>query len=132
MTKQDFMKDLQALYLELQDRQAVLNGFYALLEGEHETAEALVEGFLDLLKLEKSDDTVMAALTRIVNLREDALEQVLSKAGHTDAEIRSKKELAYGFVSMMHIRRHESLIGWIEQQKLLTPFYRALIVHPVW
>jgi hypothetical protein len=62
-----------------------------------------------------------------VNLREDALEQVLQKAGLDDAAIRAKKELAYGFVSMMHIARHERLIGWIDEQKLLTPFYRALI-----
>jgi len=122
------MNDLQAIYLELQDRQAELNGFYDLLEGTHEKAAQAVDAFLSLLEIPKSDDTVMAALTRIVNLREDALEQVLGKLELSDEEIRIKKELAYGFTSMMHITRHESLIGWIEQQKLLTPFYRALIV----
>jgi len=39
-----------------------------------------------------------------------------------------KKELAYGFVSTMHITRHESFIAWVEEHKLLTPFYRALIL----
>ncbi len=127
MTQQQFMNDLQAIYLELQDRQFELNSFYALLDGTHEKAEQLVGSFLNLLKLERNDDTVMAALTRIINLREDALEQVLSKADFSAEEIRVKKELAYGFVSMMHITRHERLIGWIEEQKLLTPFYRSLI-----
>jgi hypothetical protein len=127
MTQQQFMNDLQAIYLELQDRQSELNGFYGLLDGEHEKAEQLVGSFLKLLNLERDDDTVMAALTRIVNLREDALEQVLGKLELSDAQIRMKKELAYGFVSMMHITRHERLIGWIEEQKLLTPFYRSLI-----
>jgi len=121
------MQDLQAVYLELQDRQAELNGFYDLLNTEHAKAKKTVEAFLQLLDLPKNDDTVMAALTRIVNLREDALEQVLQKEGFDEEKIRLKKELAYGFVSMMHIARHESLIGWIEQQKLLTPFYRALV-----
>jgi len=122
------MKDLQAVYVELQDRQVALNSFYELLNGAHEKAEQSVDAFLKLLDVPKNDDTVMAALTRMVNLREDALEQVLGKLGLTGEEIRSKKELAYGFVSMMHIARHESLMGWIDQQKLLTPFYRALMV----
>jgi len=127
MTQQQFMNDLQAIYLELQDRQSELNGFYDLLNGEHPRAEQSVDAFLSLLDIPKNDDSVMAALTRMVNLREDALEQVLNKLELTPEEIRVKKELAYGFVSMMHITRHESLIGWIEQQKLLTPFYRSLI-----
>jgi len=127
MTKEQFTQDLQAVYLELQDRQAELNGFYALTEEEHPKAAQTVEAFLQLLELPKNDDTVMAALTRIVNLREDALEQVMQKEGLDEAAIRLKKELAYGFVSMMHITRHESLIGWIEEQKLLTPFYRSLM-----
>ena len=127
MTKEQFTQDLQAVYLELQDRQAELNGFYALTEEEHPKAAQTVEAFLQLLELPKNDDTVMAALTRIVNLREDALEQVMQKEGLDEAAIRLKKELAYGFVSMMHITRHESLIGWVEERKLLTPFYRSLM-----
>ncbi len=127
MTQEQFMKDLQAVYLELQDRQAELNGFYDLLKGEHSQAQQSVDVFLNLLGLPNNDDTVMAALTRMVNLREDALDQVLQKMELSEEEIRVKKELAYGFVSMMHITRHESLIGWIEERKLLTPFYRSLI-----
>ncbi len=128
MKKQQFTDDLQKIYDEVQRRQEELNGYYELMKGEHSEAQQLVDRFLNLLQIRKGDDSVMAALTRIVNLREDALEQILQKSGLSDEEIRAKKELAYGFVSMMHIARHESLIAWIEEQKLLTPFYRALIV----
>ena len=133
MTQQDFLTDLQTLYDALQRRQTELNDYYMLLKGGHEEAEEVVANFLRLLGLERTDETTMAALTRIVNLRENALEQVLTKAGFSEEDIRARKELAYGFVSMMHIARHETLIGWIEEQKLLTPFYRALIfgVHYV-
>ena len=129
MTQQQFMNDLQAVYLELQDRQAALNGYYDLLDDSknHEKANEVVDAFLKLVDLPRVRESEMAALTRIVNLREDALEQVLQKAGVDEEGIRLKKELAYGFVSMLHIARHESLIGWIERQKLLTPFYRSLI-----
>ncbi len=126
--KQQFTKDLQTIYNELQSRQAELNSYYDLLKGEHQKALELVDGFLALLKVKKDDDSIMAALTRIVNLREDALEQVLKKQDFSEEDIRIKKELAYGFVSMLHISRHESLIGWIEKEKLLTPFYRSLIL----
>jgi len=129
MTKENFMKDLQIIYDELQHRQENLNRYYDLLDKskQHERADKVVGAFLELLGLERNSDTEMAALTRIVNLREDALVQVMEKAGLSDEEIRLKKELAYGFVSMLHIARHESLIGWIEEHKLLTPFYRGLI-----
>ena len=127
------MKDLQIIYDELQKRQAELNSYYQMLEKEHERADEAVSAFLTLLDLEKSDDTVMAALTRIVNLREDALEQVLRKSTLNEDEIIVKKELAYGFVSTMHINRHEHFLRWVEAQQLLTPFYRDLMlgVHQV-
>jgi hypothetical protein len=129
MTQEQFMKDLQIIYDELQHRQESLNRYYDLLDKnkQHERADKVVGAFLELLGLERNSDTEMAALTRIVNLREDALVQVMEKTGLSEEEIRLKKELAYGFVSMLHIARHESLIGWIEEHKLLTPFYRGLI-----
>ena len=127
------MQDLQTIYDELQNRQAQLNSYYQLLDKGHDRAKEVIDAFLTLLDLEKNDDSVMAALTRIVNLREDALDQVLQKSNFSDEEIIVKKELAYGFVSSMHINRHESFINWVEDNKLLTPFYRALIlgVHQV-
>ncbi len=129
MTKEQFMKDLQIVYDELQNRQASLNGYYDLLDENktHERADAIVDAFLKLVEIPRNKESEMAALTRIINLREDALEQVLQKHGCSEEEIRVKKELAYGFVSTLHIARHESLIGWIEEKKLLTSFYRGLI-----
>ena len=124
------MEDLQTIYDELQARQGTLNKYYELLEeGKiHERANVVVDAFLKLLDIPRDKDAEMAALTRIVNLREDALEQVLEKNGFTKEEIAMKKELAYGFVSTMHITRHEMFISWVEEKKLLTPFYRSLIL----
>jgi len=130
MKQQQFMKDLQVIYDELQHRQGSLNKYYELLDSSkrHERAYAVVDAFLKLLDIPRDKDSEMAALTRIVNLREDALEQVLEKSGASKKEIAMKKELAYGFVSTMHITRHESFIAWVEEHKLLTPFYRSLIL----
>lgn len=130
MNKQKFMEDLQVIYDELQLRQASLNKYYELLDEDkgHDRANKVVEAFLSLIDIPRNKDSEMAALTRFVNLREDALEQVLEKNGCTKEEIAMKKELAYGFVSTMHITRHESFISWVEEHKLLTPFYRSLML----
>ena len=128
--KKQFMQDLQTIYDELQKRQAELNSYYDILDEKKTNARAveLVDAFLKLLDIPQSKDAQMAVLTRMVNLREDALEQVLQKSGNTKEEIVMKKELAYGFVSTMHINRHESFITWVEEKKLLTPFYRSLML----
>ncbi len=130
MQTEQFMKDLQIIYDELQYRQGTLNKYYELLDESktHERANVVVDAFLKLLDIPRDKDSEMAALTRIVNLREDALEQVLEKGGASKKEIAMKKELAYGFVSTMHITRHEAFISWVEEHKLLTPFYRSLIL----
>jgi len=130
MKKQQFMKDLQVIYDELQFRQESLNKYYELLDEKkgHDRANKVVDAFLSLLDIPRNKDSEMAALTRIVNLREDALDQVLEKNGCSKEEIAMKKELAYGFASTMHITRHESFITWVEENKLLTPFYRSLML----
>ena len=125
--REKFMADLQKIYDELQKRQKELNGYYALISGPHDKAEQAVSDFLSEVGLERTGESVMAALTRLVNLREDALEQVLQKAGFSEDEIIAKKEKAYLFVSRFHLDRHASLIAWIREHQLLDSFYRTLI-----
>ena len=121
------MNDLQKIYDELQERQKSLNDYYKVLDGEHPIAKSLIEDFLNKMHLPINSDTMMASLTRLVNLREDALEQVLQKEGFSEEEIIAKKEEAYQFVKEMHLTRHEYLIAWIKSENLLTPFYQILI-----
>ena len=121
------MHDLQRIYDELQTRQQSLNEYYKLLEGDHCEAKELVENFLTKMSLPLNSDTSMAALTRLINLREDALDQVLQKADFSEEEIIEKKEEAYLYAKNMHLSRHEYLIAWIKSENLLTPFYRTLI-----
>jgi len=125
--KQQFMQDLQTIYDELQKRQQSLNDYYKLLEGEHLEAALVVEDFLSKMELPINKETQMAALTRLVNLREDALDQVLQKEGFSEEQIIDKKEKAYLFAKEMHLSRHEYFIAWIKSENLLSPFYRKLI-----
>jgi len=126
--KQQFMQDLQRIYDELQTRQQSLNDYYKILEGkEHLASERLVNNFLTKMNLPVNSDTSMAALTRLINLREDALDQVLKKENFSEDEIIAKKEEAYLFAKEMHMTRHEFLIAWVKSENLLTPFYIKLI-----
>jgi len=125
--KQQFMQDIQKIYDELQIRQKSLNDYYDLLQGEHPEAKQIVTKFLNKLNLPLNSNTQMAALIRLINLREDALEQVLQKENFSQEEIIEKKEEAYLFAKEMHLMRHEYLIAWINSENLLTPFYRSLI-----
>jgi len=129
MNKQDFMKDLQRIYDELQTRQAELNSYYDLLDKDkgHEKAKSVLTFFLTTLNIPRDDEGYMAGLTRLVGLREDALEEVMKKQGFDERKIQHKKEIAYGFVSHFHTERHEALLQWIEEEQLLTPFYRSLV-----
>ncbi len=131
--QQKFMQDLQKIYDELESRQRELNDYYKLLEGGNNRAKKVIEEFLKEIGLPYNDETVMASLVRIVNLREDALEQILLKEGFTQNEIIEKKEIAYQFVKDMYLLRHEYFIAWIEIEGLLTPFYQILIegVHNI-
>jgi len=125
--RKQFMDDLQKIYDELQKRQSQLNSYYELVDRPHPEADKNVSLFLAQLGLGRNDETTMAALARIVNLREDALEQVLKKANFSEDEIIEKKEIAYKFVSRFHLARHASLLSWIEEHDLLDEFYRTLI-----
>lgn len=125
--KDKFTQDIQKIYDELSLRQDKLNSYFKLTSEKHEEANNVVNEFLSFIGVERNSDSTMAALTRIVNLREDALEQVLEKMGYHSDDIIAKKELAYEFSTRIHIERHELLLYWIEKHGLLTPFYRTLL-----
>ena len=131
--KQDFLNDIQRIYDELSCRQDKLNSYFKLLHESHEEAREVVDNFLEYIQCEKNSDSIMAALSRIVNLKEDSLEQVLQRVGCDSDEIVTKKELAYSWVSDFYTRYHKSLLDWIEENELLTPFYRAILfgVHDI-
>jgi len=63
--REAFMNDLQAVYLELQDRQAELNGYYDLLDEKkgHAKADEVVGAFLQLIDIPRNRESEMAALT---------------------------------------------------------------------
>ena len=122
-----FMEDLQRIYDEILRRQKALGSYYELLGGGHADAEAWVGDFLRRVGLPETPDTRMAALTRLIGLRDDALTQVLEKEGFDEETIIAAKETAYKLVADFYLKRHLELLDWIEDEALLTPFYREIL-----
>ncbi|WP_353661689.1 invasion protein CiaB [Hydrogenimonas sp. SS33] len=122
-----FMEDLQTIYDEILRRQKALGSYYELLGGGHAEAEAWVGDFLRRLGLPETPETRMAALTRLIGLRDDALTQVLEKEGFDKEAVIEAKETAYKMVADFYLKRHLELLDWIEDEALLTPFYREIL-----
>jgi len=132
--QEKFIQDLQLIYDELRKNQENLSGYMALAKGrEHKEAKNLVERFLSEIGLRVTKESIVASLNRIINLREDSLEQVMKKEGFSKEQIITAKERAYIFVSSFYLERFEKFIVKIEEKSLLSPFYRTLIsgVHSV-
>ena len=125
--KEKFLEDLKKLYrfIEEQEKQLgecfdILKTHQSIFEPKWE-CEEMVERFLDFVGLEDTKETRLAALMRIIALREDALLQVIDK----DKEI--IKERAFVWVSQFYEELFEARIAFIEKNELLTPFYRTLL-----
>ena len=132
--KTQFYEDLQQVYTLLQQREKALHRFYDVVHGENLQEERrMIDDFLAKVGLEPIPENRMAAVTRLVSLRDDALIQAFKKAGFDEETIIEKKEEAYLWVADYHLKRHADLIDEIERKELLTPFYRAVFkgVHEV-
>ncbi len=129
-----FFLDLQRVYDELNSRQAELNAYFEITKGkENKKARELVESFLEEVALPKNGESIVASLNYLINLREDNLIAFMQNMGLTQEQIDAKLELAYLFNSKVYLERFESFITFIEENNLLTPFYRAIFfgVHSV-
>ena len=132
--QEKFLKDIEQIYNEVEQRDAKLNSYFALSKGqEHPEASALVDSFLEHIGVARDEESTHASLIYLINLREDALEQLMKNRGFTQSQIDTKLELAYIFNAKLYIERFESLLNYIENKQLLSPFYRAILsgVHAV-
>jgi len=123
-----FMQDLQVIYNEIAKRNEESNSYFKLAKGaEHKEAKELVEAFLSFIDLPNNQESVVASLNYLINLREDNLIQFMQSLNLSQQDIDKKLDLAYSFNSKIYLKRFKDLISWIEKKELLTPFYREII-----
>ena len=128
MTKQNFIDDLQKIYDYLDNEKAKTNELLKFLENKEFDKLGLIDDFAKALKLEMTSDLRFALVTRLVNLRDDSLVQVLKKLGKTELEIIELQEKAYDFAKEYWHEKHTKLIDFITQNSLLTPFYQEVFI----
>ncbi len=131
--KKLFLQDLEKIYLLLKEKQKELNSFFDVLKEKDKTKKDFIDNFLQQIGLDLNDENRLAAISRIVNLREDTLIQAMEKEGFNEDKIIKSKEEAYLWVSRYHIKLHSKLLYKIDSLKLLTPFYRTILngIHEV-
>ena len=132
--KKKFFADLGEVYQLIKTKQERLHDFYTILSDQDDRDKAcFVNTFLEKIGLKVDSQNQMAAITRLVSLRDDALLQAFKKTGFSEEEIIEKKEQAYLWVAKYHLQMHKELIETIKEKELLTPFYREVFkgVHEV-
>ena len=126
MTKDQFLKDVQTIYNFISDQKNDINKLFEYLEKNQPEKLGVIEEFSKHLKLELTNELTVALVTRVVNLRDDALVQVLKKLGKTDKEIIQLQEDSFQFVKTYWLQIHQNTIEFIDDNKLLTPFYQKI------
>jgi hypothetical protein len=127
MTQEQFLDTVTTLYVYLDNQKNSINELITHLENKHYEKLTLIDKFSIYLDLNELDDTLrLALITRLVNLRDDSLVQVLKKMGKDEKEVIALQEKAYDFVRTFWEEKHQKTVEFIKQEKLLTPFYQAI------
>ena len=133
--RQQFEDDLKRFYELLGERQRELGRDFSIFE--REDVDKKIGGFIDdfLISIELSciKENRVALLSRLIGLRDEQMVQALEKEGKDSIFITQAKEKAYLWVKDFYLKRHANLIAHIEEEWLLSPFYRRILrgVHMI-
>ncbi|MDX1810033.1 MAG: invasion protein CiaB [Sulfurospirillaceae bacterium] len=125
-----FREDLSRFYDLVSLNQKNIGTLYKFIEDknyENDEVKIYLHEFLDECELPHTKENKLALLSRLINLRDEQLHQVLIKEGNSKEEIALKRALSYLWTKNFHIKAHEELLEKIEGENLLNPFYRELL-----
>ena len=126
MMNEKFLNDLNEVYEYLDSQKANINKLITYLENGDVEKLSIIDNFAQTLDLPMSDELRFALLTRLVNLRDDSLVQVLKKEQKSQEQIIELQEQAYCFVRDFWQEQHKKTVEYIKNNQLLTPFYVAI------
>ena len=94
---QKFENDLKRFYELLGERQRALGSYFSIVESENydKRIETFIDTFLESIELSLIRENRVAALTRLINLRDEQMVQALEKEGKDEVFITAAKEKAY-------------------------------------
>lgn len=126
MNNDKFLNDLVEVYEYLDLQKNNTNKLITYLENEEYEKLTIIDEFAKTLGLELDSNLRLALVTRLVNLRDDSLVQVLKKLGKNEEEVINLQEKAYCFVRDFWHEKHKNTVEYIKHNNLLTPFYQAI------
>jgi len=132
---QKFENDLKRFYDLLGERQRALGSYFSIVESSNydKRIEAFIDTFLESIELSLIRENRVAALTRLINLRDEQMVQALEKEGKDTVFITQAKEKAYLWVKEFYLKNHGELLSLVDKEWLFSPFYRRILrgVHEV-
>lgn len=126
MKKKRLVDDLNRIYFLIQKRNTKLNLMYELVDSHDENRLKILKKLADICDIKLTKQNKIALLTRLINLREDSLIQVLENENNKKKDIDKKLQKVYKVVSNFHIKLHSNLIKQIAKENLLNDFYQTL------
>ena len=126
MNNEKFIDDLTDIYEFLEFQKTNINKLILHLENSEFEELTIIKQFAMNLGLTLNDDLRFALVTRLVNLRDDSLVQVLKKMNKNEKEIIVLQEKAYIFVKDFWHEKHKNTVDYIKHNNLLTPFYQEI------
>ena len=126
MNNDKFLTELDEVYGFLNTQKSNINKLISYLENNEFEKLTIIDDFAKYLDLPMSDDLRFALVTRLVNLRDDSLVQVLKKENKDETQIIEIQEDAYCFVRDFWHEKHKKTVDYIKNNNLLTPFYQAI------
>ncbi len=121
-----FLEDVQKLYDHLSEKKKEVNKLYSFLETNQFDQLEIIDVMAQKLGLEMSEDLRVALVGRLVSLRDDSFVQVLKKREISEEKIVELVEVAYKVVAEFWNDYHNETIAYIQEENLLTPFYREV------
>ena len=121
-----FLNDVNEIYEFISSQKENTNKLIRYLENNELEQLTIINDFAKFLNLEISSDLRFSLVTRLVNLRDDSLVQVLKKLNLNEEEIIELQEKAYLFVKEFWHKKHKNTIDYISHNHLLTPFYEKI------
>lgn len=125
------MNDFKKLSKLVKKHKAKINALYKILDNNE--SHQNIENLIKLSTLKKEQSVVLAALRRLVDLKEENFIKEFEKNHFKEEKITEIKHLLYDEVKKFYEKEHQGLIDEIKEKKLLNDFYENLIqgVHNI-
>lgn len=121
-----FYSDIEIIYDYTSKNSVEKYNLFKFLDKKCKERQFL-DDFLTENNIEINSESLYSITARVVFLKEDSLIQYLKKNNFSEEKIEQILENAYLFVQKIYEKEFENLISFIEERKLLSPFYRDII-----